>query len=286
MLRALEQVRRMRGGAQSQLMRCADGKYYVVKFKNNPQGIRTLANELFAGRLAKLIGLPTPIVAVIGVQEGLIRYTDDLVIQLGCGREKCEAGSQSGSQYAGSPATGRTWDLLPDSLFAGVSNIPDFWGMFVFDKWTCNTDGRQVVYVGEAPAPGYRVVMIDNGFCFNGGEWNFPDAPLRSFYGKSSVYQNIHGIQSFEPWLTRIEAMTKRSLRDCSRDIPVEWLDFHAAEFEEMIEQLWRRRERVRELIIAAVRVSPHIFPGWLSCANKQSSEERPPQQPQTSYGA
>jgi hypothetical protein len=46
MKRAVEQIRRMRGGAQSHLMRCDDGGYYVVKFQNNPQGVRILANEL------------------------------------------------------------------------------------------------------------------------------------------------------------------------------------------------------------------------------------------------
>jgi hypothetical protein len=35
MQRAVAQIRRMRGGAQSHLMRCADGNYYVVKFQNN-----------------------------------------------------------------------------------------------------------------------------------------------------------------------------------------------------------------------------------------------------------
>jgi hypothetical protein len=276
----------MRGGAQSQLMRCADGQYYVVKFKNNPQGIRTLANELYAGRLAKLVGLPTPIVTVIGVQKGLIRCTHDLVIQLGSGREKCQAGSQSGSQYAGSLIAGGAYDLLPDSLFARVSNIPDFLGMFAFDKWTCNTDGRQVIYVGEPSATSYRVVMIDNGFCFNGGEWNFPDAPLRSLYGKSSVYANVAGIESFEPWLTRIEAVTKTALADCARGIPEEWLDFHAAEFSQMIERLWRRRERVRELIIAAVHASPQTFVGWPNRTCERSSDERRSRPPRASYGA
>ena len=43
---AVEEIRRMRGGAQAHLMRCADDNYYVVKFQNNPQGRRILANEL------------------------------------------------------------------------------------------------------------------------------------------------------------------------------------------------------------------------------------------------
>ncbi|MBI2956923.1 MAG: phosphatidylinositol kinase, partial [Acidobacteria bacterium] len=44
--RALEHVRRMRGGAQAHLLRCADAAYYVTKFQNNPQHVRILANEL------------------------------------------------------------------------------------------------------------------------------------------------------------------------------------------------------------------------------------------------
>ena len=37
MLRALEQIRWMRGGAQAHLMRCSEENYHVVKFQNNPQ---------------------------------------------------------------------------------------------------------------------------------------------------------------------------------------------------------------------------------------------------------
>jgi len=65
MLRAPEQIRRMRGGAQSHLMRCSDGNYYVVKFQNNPQHRRILVNELLGTNLAKRLGLPTTPVAVV-----------------------------------------------------------------------------------------------------------------------------------------------------------------------------------------------------------------------------
>jgi len=50
MLGALEQIRRMPGGAQPHLMRCSDEQYYVVKFQNNPQHRRVLANELLPTR--------------------------------------------------------------------------------------------------------------------------------------------------------------------------------------------------------------------------------------------
>ena len=57
---AVQAIRRMRGGAQSQLMLGADGKLWVVKFQNNPQHLRVLANELIATRLAEAVGLTVP----------------------------------------------------------------------------------------------------------------------------------------------------------------------------------------------------------------------------------
>ena len=51
---AVKHIRRLRGGSQTHLLRCSDGGYYVPKFKNNPPGVRILANEL----LGVLLGLP------------------------------------------------------------------------------------------------------------------------------------------------------------------------------------------------------------------------------------
>src|ERR1051326_6995146 len=71
MIRALEQIRRMRGGAQSHLMRCSDGHYYVVKFQNNPQHPRVLVNEMLGTELALRLGLPTT-----PVMNQLLAYMD------------------------------------------------------------------------------------------------------------------------------------------------------------------------------------------------------------------
>jgi len=39
-------------------------------------------------------------------------------------------------------------DFLPDEQLCAVRNLPDFLGVFVFDKWTCNTNGgRQFFFV-------------------------------------------------------------------------------------------------------------------------------------------
>ena len=67
-------------------------------------------------------------------------------------------------------------DFLPDRPLQKVENLTNvFLGGFVFDKWTCNCDGRQAIFFRSADHPGgaYSGLLIDHGFCFNGGEWNF-----------------------------------------------------------------------------------------------------------------
>ena len=66
-VRAREFVRRMRGASQPWLVRCEDGASYVVKFRNNPQHARVLANEMLATRLARLVGLPAAAPAFVEV---------------------------------------------------------------------------------------------------------------------------------------------------------------------------------------------------------------------------
>jgi HipA-like protein len=286
---AVEQVRRMRGGAQAHLMRCAgaspstpvgsglgsvsspggrsvreSGDYYVVKFQNNPQGARILANELLATRLAARLGLPTPPVAVIEVREELIAHTDDLVMQLGRGRARCQPGLQFGSRYPGSPAENVVYDFLPDEQLREVENLGDFCGMLVFDKWTCNTNGRQAIFFRAAGEARYRAQMIDNGFCFNAGEWNFPDAPLRGIYARHGVYEGVRGMEAFEPWLARLEQrIDGAALEAAASEIPPAWYDDKAEALEKMLEHLLRRRTLARELIISAKKSSLQPFPDW-----------------------
>src|ERR1700682_5389892 len=166
MLFATEQIRRMRGGAQLHLMRCSDGHYYVVKFQNNPQHRRVLVNELLGTRLASRLGLPTAPVAVVHVNAELIRLTPELCIELPRSRTPCQPGLQFASRYPGDPRRLALHDFLPDEKLQEVENLHDFAGMLVFDKWTCNTNGRQTVFfnepgsTAEQPVTRYKTRMI------------------------------------------------------------------------------------------------------------------------------
>jgi hypothetical protein len=254
----------MRGGAQSHLMRCSDQGYYVVKFQNNPQGIRILANELLGTRLAARLGLPTPPAAVVEVREDLIEQTEDLVMQLGRGRARCRSGLQFGSRYPGSPSETVVYDFLPDEQLREVVNLSDFCGMLVFDKWTCNTNGRQAIFLRDRGESRYRAEMIDQGFCFNAVEWNFPDAPLRGLYARHRVYESVLGIESFDPWLARVETkISERIVEEAFSEIPPEWFASDPDALEHLAEQLLRRRSLVRELIVSARKSSAQPFPNW-----------------------
>jgi hypothetical protein len=284
MLYAIEQIRRMRGGAQSHLMRCSDGHYYVVKFQNNPQHRRILVNELLGTKLAARLGLPTTPVAVIQVSEELIRLTPDLVVELPRSRIPCQAGLQFGSRYPGDPRRLTLHDFLPDDQLRDVQNLHDFAGMLVFDKWTCNTNGRQTLFFRDSiekqqmqsssvlaedehllgSGTRYRTLMIDQGFCFNAGVWNFPDAPLRGLYTRNRVYQGVTGMESFTPWIDRVEnRITERVLDEIVCEIPPAWYEDNYDALIQLVEQLHRRRTGVPELLLAAKKSSRQPFPNW-----------------------
>ena len=270
MLRALEQIRRMRGGAQSHLMRCDDGYYYVVKFQNNPQHTRVLVNELLGTRLAARLGLPTVPVEIVAVDAELIRLTPELAMEMPRARIPCRPGLQFGSRYPGDPRELTLHDFLPDEQLREVENLHDFAGMLVFDKWTCNTNGRQTVFFsGQGKAAEqvtrYKTKMIDQGFCFNAGEWNFPDAPLRGLYARNGVYRGVTGMESFAPWLERLEKQaSERVLDETSREIPPEWYADDYDALMRLLEQLHIRRQRVPDLILEAKRSNRHPFPNWM----------------------
>lgn len=262
-VKAIEHIIKMRGGSQAHLMRCSDGHFYVVKFKNNPQHIRTLVNELLAVRLMEKLDLPTTPAAIVDVSQRLIDRTPDLVVDLPRHRVPCSSGFQFGSRYFGNPHKGWVLEnVAPDEL-STTQNWRDFAGMVVFDKWTCNCDGRQFVFCLREGTK-YSMVGIDQGFCFNSVKWTFPDAPLRGLYGNKTVYRNIKGMDDFEPWLSRLENEMKfEDILEAAKGIPTEWYESDYGPICRLLEHLNRRRILVRELVRHSCVLLPLIFPRW-----------------------
>src|SRR6202021_142407 len=128
-------------------------------------------------------------------------------IQLAHTTIQCQPGLHFGSRYIVNPREGQVFDYLPMPWLDRVRNLETFAGMLVVDKWTCNIDGRQAAFWRRLRERKYTAAFIDQGYCFNAGEWTFPDYPLRGVYARNEVYERVRGWESFEPWLSRIEKM-------------------------------------------------------------------------------
>ena len=242
----------------------ADGKLWVVKFQNNPQDLRVLANELIATRLAAAVGLTVPASDVVEVTEWLVANTLEMFVELPRGqRLRYTPGLQFGSQFVGGLMPGQVVDYLPEPQLEEVRNLAEFAGMLCIDKWAGNCNGRQAVFERRPRERKYRATFIDQGFCFNAGDWTFPDSPLRGVYQRNRVYERVMGWESFEPWLSRVEAMKAATLWEIAEAVPPEWYGGDTAEIERLMEQMLRRQSRVRELIGAFRDSDREPFPMW-----------------------
>jgi hypothetical protein len=260
---AVQHIRRMQGGAQGQLMLGADGNLYIVKFQNNPQHIRVLANEFLASRLATAVGLTAPEVNLIEVSPWLVENTPELTIDVGRTHEPCASGLQFGSRFVGGLMPGQVVDYLPNQQLAETKNLGEFAGILALDKWTGNINGRQAVFVRKQREKRYRAVFIDYGYCFHAGDWYFEDIPLRGVYFLNQVYREIRGWEAFEPWLSRLEKLSADTVWAAANEIPPAWYGGNLSDMETLVEKLLARRGKIRELIDGFRLSDRRPFPHW-----------------------
>ncbi len=276
MIRPVEHVRPMRGGAQSHLIRGDDGHYYVVKFLNNPQHSRILANEWLGTNLARFVGLSAPHAVVMDVDQAFIA-THKLSLRIAGKSVACSPGPAFASRLPVQHVESPIYDHLPEARLALVENLDEFAGILAVDKWLCNCDGRQVVFCRPQRFSRLRAYFVDFGFCFNAGEWSFPDSPLRGAHSHNAVYRTVTGWDSFEPWLSRIETLRYREIKAIAYDMPPPWRTDTDA-LNRLVADLLLRRGTVRRLI-ESVRFSNRApFTNWTD-ANAAAATTLPPEQ-------
>lgn len=273
-LKARRHIRKMRGGAQAHLIQADDGRFWVVKFQNNPQHRRVLLNEMIAAAFLDYLQISHPAAAIIDVSREFLRDNAEVAIQFGSRRVEVKPGWQFGSLYPGDPDTVAVYDFIPDAMLAQVANIAEFPGILAFDKWMGNCDGRQSVFFRarltpprpaqeDASRTGFVAMMIDHGYVFNGPHWEFADAPAQGLYHRPVVYDGVRSIGAFEPWLDRIARFPEDVVDEACRRLPLEWLEADEGELERLLEALLRRRSRVSDLLCQCRSVRPGWFPNW-----------------------
>jgi hypothetical protein len=274
-LRARKLIRKMRGGAQAHLMEADDNRFYVVKFTNNPQHRRILINEWLAGAFLRYLQIHVPHTAIIELTEEFIADNPDLYLSVGSNREPVPAGLHFGSQLAVHPDRVAIYDFLPDNLLGKIENRLDFLGILAFDKWVGNADSRQAVFFraraktwtplkGESPTKtGFFAHMIDHGFAFNGASWEFQDSPIQGLYFRTSVYDGVSSLDSFQPWLSMVENFPVEVVDAAWKEIPSAWLQGDEDQLERLLESLLKRRARVGSLLSEVRQKRATAFANW-----------------------
>src|SRR5438132_13561699 len=98
---AIRLIRKVRGGAQAHLMECADGRFYVVKFRNNPQHRRILVNEWISAVFLRYLQISVPTIAIVNLSREFLAANAEAYIQLGSKHVEIEPGWHFGSAYPG-----------------------------------------------------------------------------------------------------------------------------------------------------------------------------------------
>lgn len=268
-------IRKMRGGAQAHLLECDDNRFYVVKFRNNPQHRRILVNEWISSVFLRYLGISSPDTGIVNLSAEFLGSNADIYMQLGSKRLAPESGWHFGSCFPGNPEKLSTYDFIPDVLLEKVVNMADFLGVLVFDKWTGNADARQSIffrarirewapqYETHPNKLGFVAQMMDHGYTFDGPHWSFSDSPLQGLYFRPMVYQKVTGLQNFQPWLDQVMNFPEEVVDDAIKQIPPEWLDGDETVLEGLLSRLMGRRRRIPELLKDCCTGRTNPFPNW-----------------------
>jgi hypothetical protein len=219
-------IRLMRGGSQSRLVQCDDDGFYVCKFAGNPQGNRTLINELVSHRIMKYLGISTPNIRLLDLPPST-QQLDKVFFHVGNRRLPSQRGPHLGVACPVNPEEAVIFDFLPTKLFSNITNIDEFAAMFVLDKWLYNTDRRQVVYIRDRQVKGkaaFKAIFIDQGQTFGGQEWLFGDTPLLGLAFPKSVYSLLDMTSLTKVTVERIEAIPAEILQSAAYGAPESWL--------------------------------------------------------------
>lgn len=69
------------GGSLPAVMEADDDGTYVVKFRGAGQGLKVLVAEVITSEIARILGIPTPELAVITLEDAMTRYERDEEVQ-------------------------------------------------------------------------------------------------------------------------------------------------------------------------------------------------------------
>jgi hypothetical protein len=222
-IRVTNVIRRMRGGAQSNLVSCDDGKHYVMKMRPNPQGPNILANEALGALLLEGLGLPCPRVAATSVSSTVILKFPMLAFESDQGPRMPQKGLHFASQFM-DVAGSQLFDCLPESYETRIENQADFLGIYIFDIWASHQDRRQCIYRQDLRTGKIWAVFIDNGHLFGGPDWSKVG---NHDCARSVITEDFQGLDEarISSWISHFRKTVPSLLHGSLGFLPVSWYE-------------------------------------------------------------
>jgi len=243
-----EFIRPLRGGSQSRLVRCNDGKLYVLKMNGNPQGPNLLANELLGSHLLRGLGLSAPLAVPVYIDQHTID-ANGLSFATPAGFKRVVQGWQLALELA-SDKEGSLFEWISPSHIERFSNVNELLAIYVFDVWASHRDRRQCVFEYHRDLRCYSAWFIDNGHLFGGPDWSRLNEGPR---GATSPYVVPPKEDCFElhQWASRFRKHLPRLLCEGMEMIPTEW---YKSDIAAMVSVLTNRLKNLSRLIREDIR--------------------------------
>lgn len=219
-VRALEFVRKLRGGSQPILVKASDGFLYVVKFQNSLQGPNILFNEAMGTELYRNSDLLVPEWRVVRVSEKFVTRNPGCWMETESGHQRPKAGLCFGSRLL-SLESGSAFEVLAGTAFSRINNRKSFWTARILDVMGDNADNCQAIFL-EGAVRGFDAYFIDHGHLFGGAHGtSFP--PYRaSEYLDSRIYP-IACQQDIDKVVKTVQSIDFAKLDRSIHTLPANW---------------------------------------------------------------
>ena len=238
--RVVQVVKKQRGGSQSRLVLCDDGKLYVLKMHPNPQGNNVLANEALGATLLSALGFLVPPWRPITINLKTLPFFPELKMETPDGTTLPACGVHFGSEYLGGPQYD-LFDLIPQRYT--IRNGEQVAAINLFDLWANHYDGRQCVYRRAKQTVAFEAVFIDNGHLFGGPDWSDEAGASLKLWSRYFHKPLVPECLVMERWLAVFEARIPQLLLDAVAVVPPEW---YKGDINALCARLLQRLERLR----------------------------------------
>lgn len=212
-------IRKLRGGSQPILIEASDGAYYVLKFRNNPQGENVLFNESAGTELFHACGLPVAPWKPIFVSARFLDRNSGCWVETPDGMLRPEPGLSFGSAFLGS--TGQLLEILPRGRFSRIRERSVFWLAWLVDICCMHADNRQAVFQLESDGT-LSASFVDMGHLFGGPKGNLQPHYLASRYLDPDIYADVTS-KEVTGILQVVRMLDTVEFRNRLKAIPDEW---------------------------------------------------------------